>query len=205
MVDSGLFLSFILAVTVLMLSPGPNVTLIVANSVAHGSRYGLVTVTGTAAAMVLQLGVVALGMAEILGHLGAWFDAVRWLGVGYLFYLGARQWRESPEDLTAVAPQKKSFRIIMIRGFLVSLANPKTLFFYGAFFPQFVVPQDNAGAQIELLATTFLGIAILIDSGWALAAGRARRLLARRGRLRNRLSGGLLVGAGIALAVAHRK
>ncbi len=203
--EPGLYLSFVLAVTVLMLIPGPNVALIVANSVAHGSRYGIATVAGTSTAMVMQLGVVVLGMSELLGTLGAWFGAVRWLGVAYLLYLGVRQWRAAPEDLTSIDPQRKSLRTIIMRGFLVSLSNPKTLFFYGAFFPQFLMPRGNTSAQIALLAATFLGIAIIVDSGWALIAGRARGILALYGRARNRLSGGLLIGAGVALAVAHRK
>ncbi len=205
MVDSGLFLSFILAVTVLMLIPGPNVALIVANSVAHGTRYGLATVAGTTAAMILQLGITALGMTELLGAFGTWFEAVRWAGVAYLVYLGVRQSRAAADDLTTVAPQQKSLRAIVLRGFLVSLTNPKILFFYSAFFPQFVTPSGNTGGQLALLAATFLAIAIVIDSAWALLAGRARGLLTQYARTRNRLSGGLLVGAGLALAIAHRK
>jgi homoserine/homoserine lactone efflux protein len=63
MIDLHLYAAFVAAVTLLMLIPGPNVALIVANSVAHGARYGLLTVLGTSSAMVLQLGVTALGMS----------------------------------------------------------------------------------------------------------------------------------------------
>ena len=70
MIDTNLFLSFVLAVTLLMLVPGPNVALIVANSVAHGPRYGLLTVAGTTSAMVVQLGLTALGMTATLSVLG---------------------------------------------------------------------------------------------------------------------------------------
>ena len=71
MIDMHLFVAFVLAVTVLMLIPGPNVALIVANSVTYGVRYGFLTVAGTSAAMVVQLGLTALGMTELLGSLGA--------------------------------------------------------------------------------------------------------------------------------------
>ena len=90
------------------------------------------------------------------------------------------------------------------RALLVSLTNPKTLFFYGAFFPQFVVTSHSFGAQVAMLSATFLLLAVMVDCGWAVAAGRARRLLAVHGRLRNRISGGLLVGAGIGLAFARK-
>lgn len=205
MIDPSLYIAFIAAVLVLMLIPGPNVALIVANSVAHGSKFGLLTVVGTTCAMIVQLGLTALGMTELLGALGSWFEWLRWVGVAYLVWLGVAQWRAAAVDLTRTSPQRKSERAIVMRGFLVSLTNPKTLLFYGAFFPQFIDPAQRVGVQIALLAATFLALAILVDGGWAVLAGRARHLLATRGRLRNRLTGGLLVGAGAALAMARRK
>jgi homoserine/homoserine lactone efflux protein len=204
-IDPGLFLAFVAAVVVLMLIPGPNVALIVANSVAYGPRYGLLTVAGASSAMVAQLALTALGMTELLGTLGVWFAYLRWVGVAYLIYLGITQWRAAPVDLAATRPEPKSFRAIYLRALLVSLTNPKTLFFYGAFFPQFISASRPLGAQIAMLSATFLAVAILIDGGWALVAGRARGLLASRGRLRNRISGGVLIGAGAALALARNK
>jgi homoserine/homoserine lactone efflux protein len=205
LIDPGLFLAFVAAVVVLMLIPGPNVALIVANSVAYGPRYGLLTVAGASSAMVLQLALTALGMTELLGALGVWFAYLRWLGVAYLLCLGVMQWRAAPVDLTATRAEPKSIRAIYLRALLVSLTNPKTLFFYGAFFPQFVSASRPAGAQIAALSATFLILAVLIDSGWAFVAGRARGLLASRGKLRNRISGGVLIGAGAALALARNK
>lgn len=204
MLDPHLFLAFVVAVTVLMLIPGPNVALIVANSVSYGPRYGLLTVAGTSSAMVVQLALTVLGMTELLGTLGSWFEWIGWIGVAYLVYLGIAQWRAPPVNLAAVAPEPKSARAMLTRALLVSLTNPKTLFFYGAFFPQFVVPNDRVGAQVAILSATFLALAILVDGCWALAAGRVRGLLAVHGRLRNRISGGLLIGAGVGLALARK-
>jgi homoserine/homoserine lactone efflux protein len=205
MPDPNLLLTFILATSILMLIPGPNVALIVANSVAWGARYGLFTVAGTAAAMVVQLALTALGMTAALGALAAWFAWLRWLGVAYLLWLGIRQWRAPPVDLTRTPPQPRSPRAIALRGFLVSLTNPKTLLFYGAFLPQFVNLDRPVLPQIALLSAVFLTLALLLDGGWAVLAGRARFLLASRGRLRNRLSGGLLICAGLGLALARRR
>jgi homoserine/homoserine lactone efflux protein len=205
MIDPGLFLAFAAAVTVLMLIPGPNVALIVANSVAHGPRYGLLTLAGTTSAMVPQLVLTALGLTEMLGTLGVWFEWLRWIGVAYLIWLGIARWRAPLIDLTKARPQPRSPRAIYFRALLVSLTNPKTLFFYGAFFPQFVTMNQHVGTQIVVLSVTFVVIAIIVDGLWALVAGRARGLLASRGRLRNRLSGGLLIGAGAALAFARNK
>src|ERR1019366_7135453 len=74
----SLYLAFLLATTVLILIPGPNVSLIVANSIAYGTRYGLLTVAGTSAAIVVQLGLTALGLTAVLGTLAGWFDWLRW-------------------------------------------------------------------------------------------------------------------------------
>ncbi len=200
-----LYLGFVAASVILILIPGPNVSLIVANAIAYGTRYGLLTVAGTSSAIVLQIALTALGLTATLGMLAGWFAWVRWIGVAYLLFLGVRQWIAAPVDLTRIRPQPRSIRAIALRGFLISLTNPKTLLFYGAFFPQFLVPNAPIVPQVALLSLTFFTIAAGLDCCWALLAGRVRGLLAMRGRLRNRLSGGCLIGAGIGLALAHRE
>src|ERR1700687_4704910 len=100
MIDIELYLTFVAATAILILIPGPNVALIVANSVAYGTRFGLLTVAGTSSAMVLQLALTALGMTALLGTLATWFEWIRWIGVFYLLWLGVRQWRAPPVDLT---------------------------------------------------------------------------------------------------------
>ena len=200
-----LYFGFVLASVVLILIPGPNVSLIVANSIAYGTRYGLLTVAGTSSAIVVQLALTALGLTATLGMLAGWFEWDRWVGVAYLMFLGIHQWRAAPVDLTQTRPQTRSFQAIAMRGFLISLTNPKTLLFYGAFFPQFLSAGAPIGPQVAWLSLTFFVIAAELDCGWALLAGRVRGVLAIRGRLRNRLSGGFLIGAGIGLALAHRE
>ena len=187
----------------LMMIPGPNVALIVSNSVAYGAKYGLLTVAGTSSAMVVQLALTTLGMTQALGALGAWFEALRWIGVAYLVFLGIAQWRAEPVDLTRAPPEPKSAGAIYGRALFVSMTNPKTLLFYGAFFPQFIDTRRDAATQLAVLCGAFLALAILIDSAWALLAGRARWMLASRGRLRNRISGGVLIGAGAGLALTR--
>jgi threonine/homoserine/homoserine lactone efflux protein len=199
-----LYLAFVAATAILILIPGPSVALIVANSVAHGPRYGLVTVAGTAVAVVVQLILTVAGMTTFLTVMANWFEWLRWIGVAYLLYLGFRAWRAPAVDLTKAKPEARSARGIFLRGSLVALTNPKTLLFYGAFFPQFVSVEGNLMTQLILLAATFLVIEVTLDSCWALLAGRFRAVLAVNGKLRNRLTGGLLMGAGAGLALAHR-
>jgi len=199
-----LYLAFVAACVILIVIPGPNVALIVANSVAHGARYGLITVAGTSSAVVVHLALTVLGATAVLSFLAASFDWLRWLGVAYLVWLGISAWRAPVVDLAKVGPQARSARLIFGRGFLVGLTNPKTLLFYGAFFPQFIVAGPNAADQFLLLAVTFLVIAVVLDGVWALLAARLRRLLVTHVRLRNRITGGLLMGAGLGLALARR-
>ena len=203
MMELPVFLAFIGATALLAVTPGPNVALIVANSVAYGPRYGLLTVAGTAAATAVQLALTAIGINGLLNTMGSWFEWVRWAGVAYLLYLGVAQWRAAPVDLTRTKPQPKSRRAVFLHGSLTSLTNPKVLFFLGAFFPQFIDRDGDVGAQIALLCATFLAVAAAIDCGWAALAARLRGVLARHGRFRNRLSGGLLVGAGVGLAAVR--
>ena len=197
-----LFGTFVGATAILMLIRGPNVALIVANSLAFGARAGLLTVVGTSAAMAVQVAVAALGVTALLGALAQAFEILRWLGVAYLVWLGVRAWRAPADGLgrtRAVSPGK-----IFGRGFLVSLTNPKTLAFYAAFLPQFLDPSAPLGRQMAILSMAFVSTALVIDGGWALLAGRARPLIARFGRLRNRLTGMVLVGAAVGLALARR-
>lgn len=198
-----LYLGFVAATLVLILIPGPNVALVVANSVAHGTRYGLVTVAGTSVALTIQLALTVAGLSAMLSIMATWFEVLRWLGVAYLAWLAIRAWRAPATDLAQTAPEPRAVRAIALRGFLVALTNPKTLLFFGAFLPQFVSPDAAPLGQLTLLAATFLVLAIGGDAVWAVLAGRARIVLAR-GRWRSRLTGGLLMGAGVGLALARR-
>jgi predicted DCC family thiol-disulfide oxidoreductase YuxK len=101
--DLDLYLAFLLATAVLILIPGPNVTLLVANSLAHGPRRALITLAGTSSAIALQLVVVALGMTSLILVLAGWFEWLRWAGVAYLIWLGIQQWRAAPLALDDLA------------------------------------------------------------------------------------------------------
>jgi homoserine/homoserine lactone efflux protein len=200
----NLYLAFVAASLALALMPGPNVAVIVSNSIAYGVRYGLLTVAGTTSAMVPQLLVVTLGLAGVLEFMSHWFDVLRWIGVAYLLYLGVEALRAPPPDLTSGRLEPKSARAIYLKGVLISLTNPKTLLFFGAFLPQFVDPSREALGQLALLSLTFIIVAASVDVAWALAAGKARGVLARAGRWTNRITGGVLITAAAALALARK-
>jgi threonine/homoserine/homoserine lactone efflux protein len=202
-----LYLAFVVATAVLILIPGPLVSLVVAHSLAHGSRRALVTVAGSSTVISLQLIALGLGMTSILLVLSEWFEVLRWAGVTYLIFLGIQYWRARPPNLdpTIAQPAVSTGRLFW-QGFLVNGTNPKTLLFYAAFFPQFIDPALPAMSQMIFLGLTFVTIATILDGGYALLGGRLRGLLhdQRRQRLRNRLTGSLLISAGLGLALARR-
>ncbi len=198
------YLGFVLACTALVLLPGPNVALIVGNSLAGGTRLGLATILGTASAAAIQIGATVFGLAVLLAAAAPVFAWLRWLGVVYLLALGVWAWCAAPEvHRTGAAP--RSARRAIATGFAVSLTNPKTLLFNGAFLPQFVDPRGDAGAQLLMLGATFVVVSATLDCCWAVLASRLGGLVALRPRLRNRLMGGTLVGAAFGLALAHER
>jgi len=189
----------LVAVTaVLVIIPGPNVALIVANSLQFGFRMGVVTALGTTLGVGLQLLLVVGGLTALLQVAADALTWIRWLGVIYLIGLGIKTWREAPQDLTAIKPAPTVFW----RGCLLALANPKTLLFNAAFIPQFV--ETGASGQLALVAAVFLSVLLIGDIGWAAFASSARRLLASFAQWRSRIAGALFVAAGIGLAFARR-
>ena len=204
MIEMDLFAAFILASALLILVPGPNVALIVSHSVAHGTRYGFLTVAATTSVQIIPLSLVVLGMSAAVALVADWFEWLRWIGVAYLIALGVGTLR-APENHPIEQSQKThTGRTIFVRSMLVAATNPKTLLFYGAFLPQFISADRPALPQFAILSTTFIVIALSGDSLWAIIAGRARFLLARTAQIRNRVSGALLVGAGLGMAFARK-
>jgi len=200
-----LYSAYVLASIVIVLVPGPTVTLIVANSIRHGSRAGLANVAGTQAGLAIMIAIVGIGLNTLIAGMGHWFAWVRLIGAAYLVWMGVQMLRSkgAPNpDGSARKPRGGFF----LQGFLVAISNPKTLIFFGAFFPQFIAPQGNYSLQIAVMGVTAMIFAALSDSTWALAAGRAGRLLSvSRIRLMSRISGSFLVGGGLWLAVSKAK
>lgn len=188
----------------LIIIPGPNVIVIVTTSIVHGKVRGLQTVAGTSAAMIVQLLVAALGTAGFVTAVSEGLKWLKWLGVAYLLYLGYKQIRASMSGTTLSSPSAVgSFQ----RGFWVSLTNPKTILFFGAFLPQFVSPQQSYLAQVAVLSGIFWVMAVALDSLYALFSSKIASKLkaAPDNRFLGIFSGSLFVGAGAALAAVGRE
>ncbi len=198
-----LYLAFVAASALLVLTPGPMVAYLVATTLSHGLRHGLMALIGSAAASALQLAVVVAGLSLILSAAGEAFVWLKWIGVAYLAYLGVKALRE-PTDALVPALAHRSDRRTVAEAFFVNLTNPKALLFHGAFLPLFVSPAAPATPQLVLLAATFIVVAAALDACWAIFAARVQPLLARIGRWRHRITGGVLLVAAGGLAFVRK-
>lgn len=200
----SVYIAFLFATFVVVVVPGPTNTLIVANSVRHGRRAGLLNVVGTQVGLALTVGLVLLGLTSLIAAMGQWFDWVRLAGAAYLVWLG---WKLLTETS---AKEEKAPRLprggFLVQGMAVELSNPKTLLFFGAFFPQFMDMGRNHTIQVLIMGATAMAVAAVSDSLYALLAARTAKLLsAKRARLMSRLSGSVLIGGGLWLAFSRSK
>jgi len=197
-----LFGGFLLITMVLLLTPGPIVTLVISTSATRGVRAGLVTVAGTSTGNAVLLAAIALGLNWVLTHTTYLFELLRWAGVAYLVWLGVRAWRSAGQ----AQPEAPRDQVHFWRGFLVALSNPKTLAFFTAFLPQFVDPALPAARQLALMCAVTVLLAAASDSCWAIAAGMGRAWFMRpaRARLLRRASALTLIGGGLWLSLARR-
>jgi len=197
-----LYFAFVAATALLVLTPGPMVAYLVAATLRHGPRHGIMALIGSAAASALQLAVVVAGLSLILNFAAAAFFWIKLAGVAYLVYLGVRALRAPVGDLAPA--DLRSRRRTIVEAFFVNLTNPKALLFHGAFLPLFVSPAAPATPQLIVLAATFIVVAAVLDGMWVLFAARLQPVLRRIGRWRGRITGGVLLAAAAALAVVRR-
>jgi threonine/homoserine/homoserine lactone efflux protein len=205
MIALDVYLAYVVTCFLIAVVPGPTVTVIVANSLARGTRAGLLNVAGTQAGLALMMLVLIVGLSSVIAAMGWLFDWLRIAGALYLAWLGWKLIRSPDFDLHAqqsAVPRGGYF----LQGFLVIMANPKALLWFGAFIPQFVDPNGNYVGQIVLLGLTAMAVAAISDGVYAVLTGRAGRLLSRtRVRLVSRASGAFLIGGGIWLALTRAR
>jgi threonine/homoserine/homoserine lactone efflux protein len=199
------YLAYLLATIVIVMVPGPTVTLVVASGMRHGARAALLNVAGTLVGVALVFAVVGIGLASAIAAMGNWFEYIRFIGAAYLVWIGIQMLfsRHGPaEDATPPTPRMG----FVAQGLLVAISNPKTLFFFGAFIPQFIDPAGSYPLQIAIMGVTAMFFGAVSDSTYAVAAARAGRALsARRFRLLTRIGGGFLVGGGLWLAFSRAR
>ncbi|MCA3573991.1 MAG: LysE family translocator [Aestuariivirga sp.] len=198
------YLAFSAAAAALAFVPGPTVTVIIANSLRHGAKAGLMNVAGTQAGFVIWLAIAALGLGAAIQVMGIWFDVLRYAGAAYLVWLAIKLFR-SKGDLAIAVDRARPNGSFFLQGFIVIMSNPKMLVLFGAMIPPFMTPGDNPMQQILLLGLTFMAIAAIGDTAYALMAGKAGAFLSRsRIRALEIVSGCFLLGGGIWMALRGR-
>jgi homoserine/homoserine lactone efflux protein len=198
-----LFTAFLLITIVLIITPGPIVTLIIATGATQGPRAALTTAAGTTLGNALLLSAIAFGLDWVHAHADLLFDALRWTGAAYLVWLGVQAWRHAGEG---GRKPLDSGRTRFARGLAVALSNPKTIVFFTAFLPQFLDPRLPAGPQLAAMCVVSVLLAGVSDCAWAVAAGLGRAWFMKpaRAKLLGRLSGTVLIGGGLWLSLARR-
>ena len=204
MFESSQLYFFLGASLALLLAPGPAVLYIVARSINQGRMAGIVSVLGVETANFFHASAAALGLSAILLSSALTFNIVKYLGAAYLIYLGIRKILSKDGETKTEVNQQERLSRIYIQGFVVNLFNPKTALFFFAFLPQFVnTSNGNVTLQMFLLGITFVVMALITDSAYALISSSiASQLNANRNFARNQryFTGLIYIGLGVVTA-----
>lgn len=203
-----LWLVYLVAAVGLSFAPGPNGLL----ALTHGARFGLqrtlFTVLGGALGFLLLIAVSLAGMGALLAASERSFMVAKMVGAAYLAYLGLRLSMAPAQPIAVVSegedvPAASGFRLF-VQGFLVAATNPKGIVFFAAFLPQFIVPGVPFWTQLAVFGGTFVVVEVLYEAMLAALAQRIAPWLGDHTRWFNRVTGGVFVAFGVALANAHR-
>jgi threonine/homoserine/homoserine lactone efflux protein len=203
--DSGTIGLFCLTALALLLIPGPAVLYVVVQGAEQGRRVGLASVAGIHLGTLVHVAAATVGLSALIVASAVAFSAVKYAGAVYLIYLGVRKLLGRDDDAAEPGRQRVSYRRAFVRGAVVNVLNPKTALFFLALLPQFI-DTDRSGvwSQALVLGLVFVGLGLVSDSLYALAAGTVGGVLRRRRRAMRYGSGVVFVGLGAVAALAKR-
>ena len=181
--------------------PDTSQLLIISNSLRHGLRRSVATITGDLSANALQMTAAAFGLTAIIAASADAIWIIKWVGVAYLAWIGVRLMITRGGAVEPGAAREARTSVLFRQGFLTSSANPYAVVFFGALFPQFIDPAQAVLPQLLILGVTYLLVdgAVLLLWGWT-ATRTLGRLRALSGVWVNRMSGALMVVAAALLA-----
>ena len=195
-------LQFLLAATVIELTPGPNMGYLALVSARRGLAAGLLTVVGVTLGLAAHLIAAAAGLSQLAVSQPALYQALRWGGVAYLLWLAFDAWRTRTQPAELGQVGRGDWRDIR-RGFLTNVLNPKALIFYLTVIPSFMPAGagDGPGAFLAL-GVIHLAVSVVIHLGLVALGARAYGWIAQAGRARS-VQGAFAVGlVGVAAWVA---
>jgi threonine/homoserine/homoserine lactone efflux protein len=201
-VSFTVWLAFVAASTVLLVIPGPTILLVVSYALGRGWKVAAPVATGVALGDLTAMTLSMLGVGALLASSATLFTLLKWVGAGYLVWLGVKLWRAGGTLQAEPRSDATAARRMLAHAWLVTTLNPKSLVFFVAFLPQFLDPARPFWPQMAIFEATFVTLAFAKPFGYALLGARARRLAAspRAVRLVNRAGGTALIGAGVAAA-----
>ncbi|WP_420140227.1 LysE family translocator [Sphingomonas sp.] len=200
---------FVCTTAVIAATPGPNMLHIMARSVQYGFRRSAVAMAGCLSAVILCVTASSLGLGALLTASRPLFEALRYIGVAYLLWLAWKSWTAPVGDLTGLHPDipvaSPGAGMLYRTALFTGLSNPKLLIFSGAFFPQFIRPDQPWGPQFGILVATFAVIEVACYVAYAFGGRQLAAFLsgARRRRAFNRATGMVFGAFGIGL-LAYR-
>lgn len=213
-VPTELFWAYLVAITLLTITPGVDTLLVMRNAGRGGLQDGCVTSVGICCGLFIHATLSALGISMLLVETAWAFTALKWAGACYLIWLGLNSLRqaavrgpeksgdqESPGAARALM-KPVSTAVAFREGLLSNVLNPKTALFYMALLPQFIDPAGNAFQQSLFLAAVHFVLAMVWQCSLAVLVVKSRRLGVGRGikRALNALTGGFFVAMGAKLA-----
>lgn len=200
-------IAFTLAASLLTITPGLDTALVLRTLAAHGPTQALKAACGVACGCLGWGIIVAAGLGALLAASHLAYETLRWIGAGYLFYLGGRLIL-FPRRQGAAMPGEAlpSGTRAWMRGFLTNILNPKVGIFYVSFLPQFIPAQTDVPVMVIALACIHVTLG-LAWFGLLIAAARSLLPLLQRPRVltaMDRLTGLVFLGFGVKLALSER-
>ena len=169
MFDFHLFALFMVGALALNLTPGPDMTFVLAQATHRGTRAGLAAALGIGAGTIVHMTLAAFGLAALFAAWPLAFDVVRYMGAAYLVWIAIGMLRRPPHLNASIETQ--SVRTAFRQGMLTNVLIPKLAIIFIAFLPQFVV-QGAGPAWLQIL---LLGVAFDISRYAGQLRGRAGR------------------------------
>jgi threonine/homoserine/homoserine lactone efflux protein len=206
--DLQIWLAFVAASIALLLIPGPTVLLVLSYAISQGRRVALATVGGVALGDFIAMSASLVGLGALVLASATLFIVLKWVGAVYLVYLGVKLFRSASTaslgDLEKVTETSASS--VFGHAAAVTALNPKSIAFFIAFVPQFIVVESPLLPQFAILIATFVGLAALNTLAYALLADKLRSKIAQPSVLAwfSRLGGSALIAMGVATAAFKR-
>jgi threonine/homoserine/homoserine lactone efflux protein len=198
--EVGNWVLYLLAVTGLTLTPGPNGLLALTHGAIYGRRKTLATIFGGSLGFATVIALSMFGIGALLAASVEILTVLKFVGGAYLVFLGISVWRSPVIGTQEPEPSKEVKNLYLFRqGALAALTNPKGILFFVSFLPQFIDPEISLVSQFAVMALTFVVIEFIYEYVVASLANTLKPALAKFGKRVNQVFGGVFIAIGIAL------